>query len=224
MIGHLVDVVRQALRNACSQQSTPRMNSVSLLIDQIKNGNDDAAMALWARYYQQLVLLARRKLGTTPRRIMDEDDVAQTAFASFCRRAAEGKFPNLRDRDDLWRLLICIAERKALNQRKHLGRRKNSALTESALLAAGDRQQAMADIAAPMPTPELAAIVAEQVTRLLEQLPEEVLRSIVIQKMEGYTNREIARSLQCSISSIERKLRRIRTLIGEFEAEDEPTY
>lgn len=221
MFQHVGDALCQVLHKASSQRAALSMNSVSLLIDQIKRGDDDATMELWARYYQQLVFLARRKLGDSPRRVMDEDDVAQTAFASFCRRAAEGKFPNLRDRDDLWRLLVCIAERKALNQRKHLGRKKNQAVTES-ILDANDSPQAMADIQGPMPTPELAAIVAEQVTRLLEQLPDEVLRSIAIQKMEGFTNREIASSLQCSVSSIERKLRRIRTLIDAFEGQDEP--
>ena len=33
----------------------------------------------------------------------DEEDVAISAFQSFCERAARGQFPKLNDRNDLWR-------------------------------------------------------------------------------------------------------------------------
>jgi hypothetical protein len=43
----------------------------------------------------------------------DQEDVALSAFDSFCRNAEEGRFPHLDDRDNLWRLLVVITARKA---------------------------------------------------------------------------------------------------------------
>lgn len=38
-----------------------------------------------------------------------------SAFHSFCRAAAQGRFPRLNDRNDLWQLLIVLSDRKAHN-------------------------------------------------------------------------------------------------------------
>ena len=47
-----------------------------------------------------------------PRRASDEEDVALSAFQSFYQGIARGRFPQLEDRDNLWRLLITITARK----------------------------------------------------------------------------------------------------------------
>ena len=59
-------------------------------------------------------------------------------------------------------------------------------------------------------TPEFAAEFAEQIALLLASLDDDLLRRIAIARMEGYTNEELARKLDTSRSSIERKLRLIR--------------
>src|SRR5262249_36398416 len=59
-----------------------------------------------------------------PRRAADEEDVALSALASFCRGAEQGRFPRLEDRDDLWALLVVIAARKAVDLRQREGRQK----------------------------------------------------------------------------------------------------
>src|SRR5436853_5155366 len=64
-------------------------DSVSLWISQLTAGDAGAAQHLWERYFQRLVGLARKKLQDAPRRAADEEDVALSAFDSFCR-AAEG--------------------------------------------------------------------------------------------------------------------------------------
>jgi hypothetical protein len=45
-----------------------------------------------------MVGLARARLQGLPRRAADEEDVALSAFASFCRAAEAGRFPRLCDR------------------------------------------------------------------------------------------------------------------------------
>ncbi len=50
--------------------------SVTHWIHAIKTGESAAASALWERYFEKLVRLARGKLDGMPRRIADEEDVA----------------------------------------------------------------------------------------------------------------------------------------------------
>src|SRR3954463_14759188 len=88
--------------------------SITRCIEALKRGDRDAAELLWARYFRRLAGLARAGPRPVPRRAADEEDVALSAFDSVCRRAAEGRFPRLEDRDDLWRLLAKVTFRKAL--------------------------------------------------------------------------------------------------------------
>src|SRR5262245_3083246 len=87
--------------------------SVTHWIGQLQAGNPSAAQQLWERYFHRLIGLARQRLRDATRRAADEEDVALSAFDSFCRNAEQGKFPRLADRDSLWRLLVVLTARKA---------------------------------------------------------------------------------------------------------------
>ena len=89
--------------------------SVSRLIAQLKMGHESAAASLWDRYCRKLVRLARARLNGVSRRVADEEDVVLAAFQSFLRRTKEGRYPHLRDRGELWKLLAKITAHKALN-------------------------------------------------------------------------------------------------------------
>jgi Tfp pilus assembly protein PilF len=97
--------------------------SVTHWISRLKAGDHAAAQPLWEAYFRRLVDLARARLRGRPRRAADEEDVAQSAFASFCRAAEGGRFPRLHDRHDLWQLLVLLTDRKAAHlvrdERRH---------------------------------------------------------------------------------------------------------
>src|SRR5271157_3764998 len=82
-------------------------------IGQLRAGDPVAAQQLWEGYFRRLVGLARGKLRGTSRRAADEEDVALSAFDSFCRGVEGGRFPQLKDRDGLWALLVLMTVRKA---------------------------------------------------------------------------------------------------------------
>ena len=65
--------------------------SVTSWLDQLKAGDTAAAQPLWEAYFRRLVALARGKLQGAPRRAADEEDVALSAFDSFCRGAEQGR-------------------------------------------------------------------------------------------------------------------------------------
>ena len=90
--------------------------SVTLWIKELKNGDHAAAERLWERFFPKLVAAASRKMGAAARRVADEEDVAINVFHSLCVGAREGKFDQLGDRNDLWKLLIAMAGNKAFTQ------------------------------------------------------------------------------------------------------------
>jgi len=183
--------------------------SVSRWLGPIQAGDEQAAQQLWERYFRRLVGLARKKLQDAPRRAADEEDVALSAFDSFCRGAEAGRFPQLLDRDNLWRLLVVITARKASSHLRHQRRLKRRG-PPAGVAAAEDTD--LEQVLGPEPSPEFAAQAAEEFQRLLAHLGPGDLPSVALWKMEGYSNEEIAAKLGCVPRTVERKLRVIRSL------------
>jgi DNA-directed RNA polymerase specialized sigma24 family protein len=199
----------------------PSGESVTDWIHQLKEGERAAVQKLWERYFPRLVRQTRRWLRRTPVKAVDAEDIALSAFDSFCRRAEQGRFPKLFDRDDLWQLLVVIAFRKACNQVKHeAGQRpRNGQVYEASALAMEDADDAgsiFCHLIGREPDPALVVEMADSCRRLLEMLLTAELRDVAVWKMEGYTNEEIAAKLKGgkgrSLATVERKLALIRTI------------
>jgi DNA-directed RNA polymerase specialized sigma24 family protein len=192
--------------------------SISLWLDQLKAGSSAAAQPLWEAYFQKLVRLARHKLRGIPRAVGDEEDVALSAFDSFCRGAEAGRFPRLEDRHDLWQILLMLTARKAVNLIQYETRQKRGGgqIFQASALAGqpddGSAQDALARVIGPEPSPEFAAQVAEECQLLIQRLPDAQLQAIALAKMDGYTNEEIARRVGCSLATVERRLSLIRKI------------
>ena len=191
--------------------------SVTTWVGQLRAGNRGAAQQLWQRYFPRLVGLARKKLRGLPRRAADEEDVALSAFDSFCRGVEQGRFPQMGDRDNLWELLVLLTARKAIDLRHHETRQKRGGGKvggESALEGGPGREDggvAIEQVVGAAPTPALAAQVADEFERLLGLLATEELRAVALMKLESYTNAEIADRRGCALVTVERRLRLIRT-------------
>jgi DNA-directed RNA polymerase specialized sigma24 family protein len=196
--------------------------SVSVWIDALKNGDQAAAQPLWERYHARLLALARQVLRGARCREADEEDTVQIAFNSFFQGAAGGRFPQLNDRDNLWRLLVVLTARKAINQMRRERCHPSGGVTPSTAsaitLVEADDDAALEQIVGQEPTPDMAAQVVEQYEILLARLGDDKLRRIAVWKLEGWTNGEIARLLSCSRRTVIRKLDAIR-LIWSTEPE-----
>lgn len=199
--------------------------SITRWLQLVKQGDGQAAQALWQRYYRRLVGLARKKLRSAPRRVADEEDVVVCAFEKFFRAAEAGKFPNLADRNDLWQVLVLITAQQAVNQVKRQTRQKRGkgrVRGDSVFVKVNDAQvdADIDQVVGREPTPEFAATVAEQCERLLAALESDSLAAIAVWKMEGRTNKEIAHELSCTVRSVERKLRLIREIWSQLASPD----
>jgi DNA-directed RNA polymerase specialized sigma24 family protein len=184
--------------------------SISLCLAMLKKGDQAAAQTLWAAYFQRLVGLARSRLQGLHRGGGDEEDIALSALKSLLVRAERGEFPQLADRDDLWQLLYVITVRKAITlaKRERALRRGGGAVCYLSEFEGTELEGAVD----AEPNPDLALQVAEECRRLLDLLADETLSRIALWKMEGYTNKEVARKLGVVEQTVERKVRRIREL------------
>ncbi len=192
--------------------------SITQWIANVKGGDLAAAQPLWERYFARMVELARARLRATGRRdaASDEEDAALTAFDSLCAGLARGQFPQLADRDDLWRLLVVITTRKVQAQNRHqLRRKRGGGLVRPASEFAddGDDNDLLAQAVGSEPTPEFAAMVAEEYRRLLDRLDDDVLRKVAVLRMEGFTTDAIADQLGFARRTVARQLALIRRIL-----------
>jgi DNA-directed RNA polymerase specialized sigma24 family protein len=192
--------------------------SITTWLAQLKAGDADAAQALWQRYFAQLVELARQHLARHVRRAADEEDVALSAFASFCAGAAAGRFPRLADRHDLWRLLLTLTVRHARKlARDETAQRRDAGRLVTATDLFDLPQVDLDRLAGDAPDPALAAEVADQLRRLLARLPTNELRELATDLLAGYTAPEVARRRGYSLRTVERRWQRIRQVCQEAD-------
>jgi RNA polymerase sigma factor (sigma-70 family) len=182
--------------------------SVTRWLGRLHAGDPAAAQQLWERYFRRLVGLARARLRGAPRRAADEEDVALSAFDSFCRGAEQGRFPRLADRDSLWRLLVTITARKAAHQVRDERRQKRG----GGASPVADVEAALAEALSREPNPEFAAGVADEYRRLLDRLGDRDLQAVALLRLEGYSVEEVAAELGCAPRAVKRKLALIRTV------------
>jgi len=188
---------------------------VSQWLQRLHGVDEQFAQAIWELYFQQLVRLARQKLGTLPRRDEDEEDAALSAMDSFLQGAKDGRFPQLNDRDDLWRLLVTITVRKVTARRRRFFADKRGGgdvRGESVFFAVDEGPRGIEQVLGTEPTPELADQMMATCDELLGKLRDPKLKAVALYKMESYTNEEIATLIGCSLRTVHRKLDKIREI------------
>ena len=187
--------------------------SLTQWLDRFKAGDEQAVKQIWNSCFNRMVKLAKNKLRNGKLRVADEEDMAISAFKSFCKAAEVGRFPQLENSNDLWQILIMITVRKvAEHQRRALTQKRGAGnVRGESVFVAGDKQEdpGMQGVAGMEMPPEIISEMNEQCESLLAGLNDE-LRAIAVLKMEGYTNAEIAVRIERKVVTVERKLRLIR--------------
>jgi DNA-directed RNA polymerase specialized sigma24 family protein len=187
-------------------------NSITQWLHQAQVGDEYARQQLWVRYYERLIRLARSRIATGNARVSDEEDVVVGAFDAFFRALDHGKFPELGDREGIWRLLVVITDNKANDLYRFQNRQKRGGgeiRGHSAFLDTGGDGDHFEQI--PDPSPDFAEALCIACSELLISLKPE-LRQVAVWKMEGYTNKEIAGKPDCVEESVRRKVMLIRSI------------
>lgn len=184
--------------------------TVTRLIGELKGGRPDAAQGLWELYFRRMVEMARAKLTGARRGMADEEDIAISAFESFCRGAEDGRFTQLSDRTNLWPLLVSITAHKAVDLIRYQNRQKRGGVANADDLRM--TQVDLEELISREPTPAFASEMSEQLETLLNRLQDSSLKSVALWKLEGFNSSEIAEKLGCVTRTVERKLETIRTI------------
>jgi DNA-directed RNA polymerase specialized sigma24 family protein len=189
--------------------------SVSRWIPALRAGEKEAAHQLWEHFFNRMKQLARvQSKPSVTRGSYDEEDVAISAFATFCHALKEGSYPDLRDRGELWQLLATFTFRKA-RERAHAaqalkrgGRKKTE--TNGEPNRSAEPPLAVDELPSQAPTPDLLALMNEQCLYLFRLLQDPELEAVAVWKLEGYTNDEIAEHLGYTRRTVQRMLALIR--------------
>jgi DNA-directed RNA polymerase specialized sigma24 family protein len=194
------------------------IGSLTLCVQRLRSADtrerDDAARIIWERFSSRLQSLVRRHLDNRIRCREDEQDVLMSMYANFCAGQLEGKPPPA-SREELWKLLVRITMCKVVNTaHRHMAARRD-VRRERNLGRERDRDEArfprwmLEHVDKARPSQEEQVIVLDELHRLLQRLPDE-LRQIVLWKLDGYTNAEIACMMGRTVRSVELKMQLIR--------------
>jgi RNA polymerase sigma factor (sigma-70 family) len=203
--------------------SKDNSGSVTGWIADLRKNDPEAQRKIWERFVDRLIRYAARKLCGRGCRIVDAEDITNIAFASFFAKGPD-EFGRLLDRNDLWQVLAMLAGRRAIDQirREHAGKHGGGmVVSESAIdHSKEERPSGMDNLASPTLTADFEAILAEEVEVRLDSLNDLELQQVAIERMQGFSNKEIAARLKVSLRSVERKLKDIRDI---FETESRST-
>lgn len=209
-----------------SETPDPQHGSVSAELSGLKRNDAAAVTYFWNAYFTKLRQQARRKLKTFHRGAADSEDVALDVFESLCRGASAGRFPELNNREDLWRILLTLTHHKSvdlLRAEKSL-KRGGGKVREFSVLdktKASDRKVHVFDPVAGDPGPEVLVVLDDYLQELMSALPDNTYRQIAQMKIELHTVDEIAERVGFAPRSIERKLVNIRLIwsreLAKFE-------
>lgn len=184
--------------------------SVGQWIERAASGDDEAFGRLWQIVGDNVARMAESQLRRRHQATAswDHDDAAQSALMSLVSRIRDGRSPPPDGAEELWKLLATIVYRKVRGRARHRAALKRGGGTVMPDSDAVERA------AAGTPPADLAAMLAEEAEIRLEQLGDPLLRKLAWMRLEGQTVPEIARTLELSKATIDRKLQRIRAIWG----------
>ena len=195
-------------------------STVTDWIKQLRNGHSSACDKLWPFYLQKLTAIICRKLESSRTEVSDEEDVLIDTCEVCFRKIKEGVYPNISSRDDLWRLLTKIATRKSIDQirrsRKGVDRLRQDSNQVIQSRDSSFEVNLVESHPGAEPTPEFAAMVADESRYRLSQLPEKMV-DVVKLRMQGFTLKEVSEKTDVSLPTVQRYLNYVREVWSQDE-------
>ena len=181
-------------------------NSINLL-QRWRDGDEAAATEIFERYVNRLCALARTRLSNRMKRRVEAEDVVQSAYRSFFRRA--GEHYALEKQGDLWRLLAAITINKVRGQVEFHSAKKRGIQLEESMMADQSMIRVPPQVISDEPKPEDAAVMVEELSDVIENL-DDVQRTIIELSMQNQSVEQIAESIQRSERTVRRTIQQVR--------------
>ncbi len=176
--------------------------SDSSLLRRLRRGEDDAATALYLRYARRLIALTRSQASSELKRQLEAEDIVQSVFLSFFRKAAHGMY-DVPEGEELWNLLLVITMNKIRAKGNYFhAARRDVRLNAGSDIPEADPAVIAADEAA---LSELQQVISD----LLHELPPK-FAEIVELRIAGHEISEIAKRTRRSRRTVERTLQEFR--------------
>jgi RNA polymerase sigma-70 factor (ECF subfamily) len=173
------------------------------LLKRIQQGHEDASTALYLRYAQRLMAVAAAQASPDLARRLDPEDIVQSVFRTFFRRATLGQYA-VPEGEELWKLLLVIA----LNKVRAAGSFHRAAKRDVKRTSGGEAYELAVESHAGQDEAALN-VLRILVEDLLHDLPA-AHRKIIELRIEGYEVNEIAAAVKRSKRSVERELQDFR--------------
>jgi RNA polymerase sigma-70 factor (ECF subfamily) len=178
----------------------------------LRHGQADASTELYLRYAERLLALASAQSSPDLARRVDPEDIVQSVFRTFFRRANLGHY-TVPEGEEIWKLLLVIA----LNKVRAMGAFHRAAKRDVRRTVGGEAFDRAVE-SQPGPDEAGLGILRMVVEELLRDLPE-AHRKMIELRIEGHEVNDIAATVQRSKRSVERVLqdfrRRLDAMIGE---------
>ena len=184
------------------------------LVELYRSGDQAAAAELFQRYWKRLCGLAEAYMAPRLKRRVGADDVVQSVFQSFFRRTEQGEYA-IDDSGALWNLLATIT----LNKLRKNGEYHTAGKRNIAAEAGADAADCYLDVIVAEPSPEHAAILADELHAALGGLPERD-QEIVQLCLDGYSTPDIATKVNCSRHTARRVLNHVGTRLHDRIEQD----
>ncbi len=173
------------------------------LLDRFRGGEGEAATALYLRYAGQLRIMAAQQATADLRRRVDPEDIVQSVFRTFFRRAAAGEY-HVPAGSDLWKLILVIGLNKVRAVAAH-----HKAAKRDVRQTVGEQGIELA----PGDEAENLRVLQLTIDELLAPLPP-VYREVVTLRIAGHEVAEIAQHTGRAKRSVERILQEFRASLG----------
>ncbi len=189
--------------------------TASELLERWLAGDESAATELHQRYSQRLVALASARIGEKLRRRIDPEDIVQSVFRTFFRRADQWKLQSDRG-GAIWHLLVRITLNKIYSKGEFHSAQQRDVGVEVPL----DHSDFHPALMAHDPTPSEAAALAELLEATFASLDDSASEILEL-AIQGYTASEIAARANCSRWTVRRTLDRVGVRLMKQLTSDE---
>src|SRR4051794_20549407 len=184
------------------------------LLRRVQRGQADASTALFLRYAKRLHAIATSQSSEELARRVDPEDIVQSVFRTFFRRASQGHY-TVPDGEEIWKLLLVIS----LNKVRAAGSYHRAAKRDVRRTSAGEAFDRAVE---SQPGGDEASLVTLRlvVEELLSDMNESHRRMIEL-RIEGHEVNEIAEAVQRSKRSVERVLQDFRKRLDSLIRDEE---
>lgn len=173
------------------------LSSDASLLNLLRYGEQDAATELYKRYANRLLLLACKRSSDRLAVRVDAEDIVQSVFRTFFRRASVGHY-ELPEGEELWKLFLVIALNKIRKKADfHSAAKRDIGRTQTI----GKLQLAEMDLS--------SQVLRMTVEEIIGSMPAEH-RGVISDRIQGYEVAEMAERHSLSKRTIERILQGFR--------------